>query len=95
MTQAELRHGLPASAIEKILGILADYPAIDQVILYGSRAKGNYRPGSDIDLCLQAPTLHLACEFRPKLDSHSDGTWTPIPRQTGQPFRLNLDSPKS
>ena len=39
--------------------------------------------------------LGYACEFRPKLDSNSDGTWTLIPRQTGHRFRPNLDSPKS
>ncbi len=32
MTKAELRHGLPESTIHKILGILAGYPAIEQVI---------------------------------------------------------------
>nr|WP_286206611.1 nucleotidyltransferase domain-containing protein [Thauera linaloolentis] len=26
---------------------------------YGSRAKGTHRPGSDIDICLVAPTLAL------------------------------------
>lgn len=29
-----------------------NYEQIEQVILYGSRAKGNHRPGSDIDLTL-------------------------------------------
>ena len=28
------------------------YPEIERVFIYGSRAKGNYRPGSDIDLTL-------------------------------------------
>jgi serine/threonine-protein kinase HipA len=27
----------------------------------------------------------LICEFRPKLDSHSDGIWTLIPTESGQP----------
>jgi uncharacterized protein len=53
------RYGLPEDAINKILLVLADYPGIERVILYGSRAKGNFRPSSDIDLCLQAPTLSL------------------------------------
>jgi predicted nucleotidyltransferase len=51
--------GLSADAIEKIREILAKYPNIDQGILYGSRAKGNFRPGSDVDLCLIAPMLSL------------------------------------
>lgn len=70
MTKSETHHGLPEHVIHKILGILADYPAIEQVILYGSRAKGNYRSGSDIDLCLQAPTLQFSqqLEIENRLD---------------------------
>jgi uncharacterized protein len=32
---------------------------IRQIILYGSRAKGTARPGSDIDLCLDGDALSL------------------------------------
>ncbi len=32
--------------------ILQKYPEAFPVFLFGSRAKGNYRNGSDIDLCL-------------------------------------------
>jgi len=28
------------------------FPAIDKVILYGSRARGNFRKGSDVDLAI-------------------------------------------
>ncbi len=42
--------GLKSRDIEKIQNILAHYPEIEKVIIYGSRAKGNYKVGSDIDL---------------------------------------------
>ena len=45
-----LRFGLKESTIAKIIAVFAKYPKIHKVILYGSRAKGNYRNGSDIDL---------------------------------------------
>jgi predicted nucleotidyltransferase len=45
-----LRFGLKESTIAKIIAVFAKYPQIHKVILYGSRAKGNYRKGSDIDL---------------------------------------------
>jgi len=32
---------------------------VEEAILYGSRAKGNERPGSDIDLTLNGPNLNL------------------------------------
>lgn len=51
--------GLPEAAVNKICGIFRDYPGISRVILYGSRAMGTYRHGSDIDLCLDAEPLGL------------------------------------
>jgi uncharacterized protein len=47
-----LSFGLKETTIEKIRGVLARYPEIEKAVLYGSRAKGNYRNGSDIDLTL-------------------------------------------
>ncbi len=44
--------GLNESVIEKIHAVLARYPQVEQAVLYGSRAKGNYKNGSDIDLTL-------------------------------------------
>ncbi|MDD5247869.1 MAG: nucleotidyltransferase domain-containing protein [Rhodocyclaceae bacterium] len=42
--------GLPQAVVDQINSILTGYPSIDRVVIYGSRAKGNFRPGSDIDL---------------------------------------------
>lgn len=47
-----MRFGLKDSTIEMIQQVLAKYAAVEQAILYGSRAKGTYRNGSDIDLTL-------------------------------------------
>ena len=47
-----MRFGLPDSAIEQICAIFAAHPEIERAVLYGSRAKGNFKPGSDIDLTL-------------------------------------------
>lgn len=46
--------GLSAATIEKICAVLARHPAVARAVIYGSRAKGNHRPGSDIDLTLHA-----------------------------------------
>jgi predicted nucleotidyltransferase len=37
--------------------VLAAHPAVEQAILYGSRALGRHRPASDIDLTLLGPDL--------------------------------------
>jgi len=51
--------GLKDSVIKKICSIFLKYPTIDQAILYGSRAMGNYKNGSDIDLTLIGSELNL------------------------------------
>jgi predicted nucleotidyltransferase len=47
-----MKHGLSSKTVEKINAVLSRYPQVEQAILYGSRAKGNYKNGSDIDLTL-------------------------------------------
>ncbi|MFM9104504.1 MAG: nucleotidyltransferase domain-containing protein [Cyanobium sp.] len=49
--------GLPSTASARILALLCAEPAVREVWLYGSRAMGRHRPGSDIDLTLVAPEL--------------------------------------
>jgi predicted nucleotidyltransferase len=50
---------------EKIRAVLSRYPQVEQAILYGSRAKGNYRNGSDIDLTLRGGAdLTLSVVYR-------------------------------
>jgi len=50
--------GLPSSAIEKILAEFRKFPQIEKAILYGSRAMGASKPGSDIDLSLVGQALN-------------------------------------
>jgi len=47
-----MKFGLSDSTIAKIQHTFEKYPQVDKVIVYGSRAKGNFRPGSDFDLTL-------------------------------------------
>jgi predicted nucleotidyltransferase len=49
--------GLSVAVIERIIKVLSAHPNLEQAILYGSRAKGNYREGSDIDLTLTGAAL--------------------------------------
>ncbi|MDP8241247.1 MAG: nucleotidyltransferase domain-containing protein [Candidatus Hatepunaea meridiana] len=44
--------GLTENTIQKIRSVFIKYPQVEKAVLYGSRAKGNYRNGSDIDLTL-------------------------------------------
>ncbi|MEO0002767.1 MAG: hypothetical protein RLZZ22_459 [Pseudomonadota bacterium] len=57
MSDLAARTGLPAAAVQAIQQVLAACPVVEQAVLYGSRAKGNYKRGSDIDLTLKGNTL--------------------------------------
>jgi len=52
-------YGLSAETIAEIRAAFAQCPEIEKVMLYGSRAKGNYRNGSDIDITLIGEGLRL------------------------------------
>lgn len=47
--------GLSEKTLTAIQACLQQYPEIAWVKIYGSRAKGNYERGSDIDLAFSSP----------------------------------------
>ncbi len=47
--------GLPPTTLAQITAVLQRFPSIRWVKLYGSRAMGRQRPGSDIDLAFSSP----------------------------------------
>jgi predicted nucleotidyltransferase len=60
LTEITPRFGLKETTIDRINTVFSRYPDIKQVVLYGSRAKGNYQNGSDIDLTLIGDALSHA-----------------------------------
>lgn len=52
--------GLAPNVIAQLRAELARTPHLQRALIFGSRAKGNYRHGSDIDIALFGPQLTLA-----------------------------------
>ncbi len=66
-----MKFGLSPATIQKISTVLSHYPQVEKAVLYGSRAKGNYKNGSDIDLTLTGGVdldLHLVYKILTDLD---------------------------
>ena len=70
-----LRFGLKETTIEKISAVFAGFPQVEKAVLYGSRAKGNYKNGSDIDLTLHGKDLTLNVLY--KIDEELDDLLLP------------------
>lgn len=54
--------GLKKCDAEKIRAVFTQYPEVENVILYGSRSKGNFKIYSDIDLTLVGEELNLTIQ---------------------------------
>ncbi len=47
------RFGFKIGDLDLIITVIQKYPQIEQAIVFGSRAKGNYKTGSDVDIALK------------------------------------------
>ncbi len=81
--------GLSDNTLTLIRRIFAEHPDVETAILYGSRAKGTYRKGSDIDLTLSGANLdqRQLAEIAGKLDE------SVIPYQVDLSIREQIDNP--
>ena len=59
-----MKFGLKESDIELIQTVLSNYKEVDKVLIYGSRAKGTFKPASDIDLTLLGEELNLTIQYK-------------------------------
>ncbi len=48
----DTKYGLLISDINDIISVLTQNQKIEKIVLFGSRAKGNFSPGSDIDIAV-------------------------------------------
>ncbi|MBY5951378.1 nucleotidyltransferase domain-containing protein [Algoriphagus marincola] len=53
------KFGLLESDMVSILEIIRNQELVEEAILFGSRAKGNYRKGSDVDIALKGNKLNF------------------------------------
>lgn len=49
--------GLSAPTVEAIAATLRRFPEVERAVVFGSRAKGTHRPGSDVDIALYGAGL--------------------------------------
>jgi len=58
MANNQTQYGLEKSDIQYIVNVLKENSKVQQIILFGSRAKNTYSNGSDIDIALRGEILN-------------------------------------
>lgn len=53
----KLDTGLQQSDFETILSVLKNFPVVTEAYIFGSRAKGSFRKGSDVDIALKGNNI--------------------------------------
>ncbi len=51
--------GLKESDLKNIISILQQQKEVEECFIFGSRAKGNYRRGSDVDIAVKGQLIDL------------------------------------
>jgi len=51
--------GFSGQDLELIISVIREFPQVSAAIIFGSRAKGNFRNGSDVDIALKGSGLNL------------------------------------
>ena len=57
-------HGISQRTFDLLMKTFGDFPEVEQVVLFGSRAKGKYSAGSDIDLAVKGNEVTPALIFK-------------------------------
>ncbi|MER0214826.1 MAG: nucleotidyltransferase domain-containing protein [Nitrosomonas sp.] len=78
--------GLSPATLEKLNTVFAQHDAINSVLIYGSRAKGILRAGSDIDLTIKGDEIPFA-EFM-QIEDQIDDLMLPYTVDLSQYYQL-------
>lgn len=84
-----MKYGLPDYAINKLKQIFKEDARISNVWLYGSRAVGNQKLSSDIDLCVEGLSLELKDLF--SLENKID--YLNLPWKVDLSLKHQIDNP--
>lgn len=74
------KFGIREEYIGKISALFGRYDCVKEAIVFGSRAKGNYRNGSDIDIALKGELINSKILTQIELDYEN----------LNLPWKLNL-----
>ena len=57
MKNTETPFGFSKAILQQLVNVIHQYPEVKRALIYGSRARGDYKTGSDIDIAVDAPAM--------------------------------------
>jgi predicted nucleotidyltransferase len=63
-----MHYGLSELQFSQIIKVFAKHKEIDEVILYGSRAKGTDKPYSDIDITIKGDNINFSLQQKIEIE---------------------------
>lgn len=68
-----MKFGLSNENLNEIVQIISAFDAIEKAVLFGSRAKGKFKPGSDIDIAIYGDKInfHVVSKLHAQLEDNS------------------------
>lgn len=60
--------GLSETLLDSVVKVISGNKLVDKILVFGSRAKGNYKKGSDIDLAIFGENLDFKALLKIKAD---------------------------
>ena len=91
-----MKFGLSDTVIKELQDIFRRHTNIEKVLIFGSRSKGTYRPGSDIDLAVigknidYSQLLDILCEID-ELELLYSIDLLDYPKKVGTPLGDHID----
>jgi predicted nucleotidyltransferase len=74
-------YGLKESDVKNMIAILQKFPEVEETFIFGSRAKGNYQRGSDVDIAVKGRLVDAGIIAR-------IGYW--LNEETTMPYHFDL-----
>ena len=69
--------GLSGKELDTMTLVFKKFPGIQEAILFGSRAMGTFKPGSDVDIALKGPlSLQVVAHVKALLEEESPLPYT-------------------
>jgi len=52
-----MKYGLTQEDLHQIMDVIQQFPHVESACIFGSRAKGNFKPGSDVDIAISGESI--------------------------------------